>query len=102
MAVSHRQAWTCPICNKFTPMETLRVDSWLKQIIAESPPETIEVELLSDGTWKPKVIEDQKDRQEESQTRKRPRKTGPASDAGLDGPHQNVRSTLTLVLSAVC
>jgi len=68
---SRKSAWLCPICNRHTPLESLRIDSWLKKVILDSHPEAVEIELNNDGTWKSKALDDP----DKETPRKRPRRT---------------------------
>lgn len=48
---SRRETWLCPVCNKQTPLESLRVDGWMVGVLAKAPPEVADVQLNEDGSW---------------------------------------------------
>jgi len=50
MMNEQRPSWVCPVCNKPSEFEYLRVDKYFLEILQQCKGE--EVELFEDGTWK--------------------------------------------------
>ncbi|XP_066508810.1 E3 SUMO-protein ligase PIAS4-A-like isoform X2 [Hoplias malabaricus] len=44
--------WTCPVCHKPAPFETLQIDSLLSGILQSTKQTVKEIEYLSNGSWK--------------------------------------------------
>ncbi|XP_076847483.1 E3 SUMO-protein ligase PIAS4b [Brachyhypopomus gauderio] len=47
-----KPGWTCPVCHRPAPFETLRIDSLLSSIIHNTEEEVEDIEYLSNGSWK--------------------------------------------------
>lgn len=45
-------SWKCPICQREAPWESLRINTWMKNVSAETDDETKEVYLTKTGSWK--------------------------------------------------
>lgn len=51
--------WTCPICTKSIPFESLCVDEYFQEILEKTPITTEKVDIEPNGHWK--VIKDEED-----------------------------------------
>jgi E3 SUMO-protein ligase PIAS1 len=51
--------WSCPVCSKAIPFESLCVDEYFQEILAATPKSTEKVDVQPDGKWK--VIKDEND-----------------------------------------
>jgi hypothetical protein len=49
-AVNNR--WTCPVCTNSLKPSDLRVDTYVKKVLEETPPSVDEVEILQDGSYR--------------------------------------------------
>lgn len=49
-----RSTWTCPICQKACSFKDMEIDHYFLDIVSNPhlPEDTLEIELLRDGTWK--------------------------------------------------
>eukprot|EP00040_Diaphanoeca_grandis_P029474 m.172729 g.172729 ORF g.172729 m.172729 type:complete len:608 (-) comp31698_c7_seq3:334-2157(-) len=88
---ARKTAWLCPICNRHTPLESLRIDSWLKKVILDSHPEAVEIELNNDGTWKSKALDDP----DKEESRKRPRRMEKEETTTADKPRLRTGASAT-------
>ncbi|ETV84888.1 hypothetical protein H257_02804 [Aphanomyces astaci] len=54
------RAWKCIVCHKFIALDDLRIDPYLKQLLADvrDDEELEEVEIFPDATWRKRVTED--------------------------------------------
>eukprot|EP00164_Ancoracysta_twista_P008116 GFYU01011646.1.p1 GENE.GFYU01011646.1~~GFYU01011646.1.p1 ORF type:complete len:678 (-),score=92.26 GFYU01011646.1:664-2697(-) len=46
-----RPKWKCPVCNKDATFDSLIVDGYVKQILADTAPSKGEIEVFPDGKW---------------------------------------------------
>jgi E3 SUMO-protein ligase PIAS1 len=56
--------WSCPICTKTIPFESLCVDEYFQEILDKTPVTTEKVDIEPSGQWK--VIKDENDDDEET------------------------------------
>jgi E3 SUMO-protein ligase PIAS1 len=56
--------WSCPICTKTIPFESLCVDEYFQEILDKTPATTEKVDIEPNGQWK--VIKDENDDDEET------------------------------------
>lgn len=57
MMNEQRPSWICPVCNKPSEFEYLRVDEYFTEILEQCTSE--EVQLLEDGSWKPHQVKEE-------------------------------------------
>ncbi|XP_035702525.1 E3 SUMO-protein ligase PIAS2 isoform X3 [Folsomia candida] len=60
-----KPSWVCPVCDKPTLFEDLSIDGYFQEVISKmSNSESMDVELLPDGSWKTMSIKLKKEKEE--------------------------------------
>ncbi|POM61487.1 SUMO ligase [Phytophthora palmivora] len=88
------KAWRCTVCHQFIKASDLRIDPYLKKLLAEveGEDELEEVEIFPDGSWKRRV--------EEELVPEPPAKKVKAEQVDAAVPSTNSTSTAVVVASA--
>ena len=98
--------WQCPVCSITIPLENLVICEYVDDILKNSDEEVEQVELSSDGSWKPFIEEeipvrqrDDKQHQVNEQEEASPVKKEASNDIFTGNNHGNTNSHEVVVIS---
>lgn len=82
------EGWKCPICSVDARPKNLRLDPWLKQVIAKCAQDVDAIEVDADGKWK--VQEDKNKKKDNEKKRGRSVEAKPVPEAATQAPKKPV------------